>query len=43
MLDLPRCEIREKVGLEVDLLRAYYAIEARRYPDCEASRRLLVP
>ena len=40
-LDLPLREIRERVGLEVDLLRAYYEIEAKRYPDSEASRRLL--
>lgn len=42
MLDLPLREIREKLGLEVDLLRAYYAIEAKRYPECRASQRLLV-
>lgn len=31
--------VRKKVGLEVDLVAAYYAIEARRYPDSEASQR----
>lgn len=42
LLDLPLREVREVVGLEVDLLQAYYRIEARRYPDCKASQRLLV-
>ena len=42
MLDWPLRKIREEVGLEVDLLKAYYAIEARRHPDCTASQRLLV-
>lgn len=41
MLDMPLREVRQKVGLEVELLRAYYAIEANRYPDCHASQRLL--
>ena len=41
LLDLPLREVREAVGLEVDLLRAYYRIEAKRYPECEASRRLV--
>jgi hypothetical protein len=33
-------EVRQRIGLEVDLLLAYYAIEERRYPHSEASRRL---
>jgi len=41
MLDMPLREIREAVNLEVDLLEAYYRIEANRYPDCAASQRLL--
>jgi hypothetical protein len=41
LLDLPLREVRKKIGLEVDLLKAYYAIEAKRYPDCAASQRLL--
>lgn len=40
-LDLPLREIRKAVGLEVELLQAYYRIEAKRYPSCEASQRLL--
>lgn len=32
---------REKIGLEVDLLRAYFQIEARRYPQSYESQRLL--
>ncbi len=39
--DLPLRAVREKLGLEVNLLRAYYEIEKRRYPDSPASRRLL--
>ncbi len=34
-------ELRREIGLESDLLRAYYHIEQRRYPDSRASRRLL--
>jgi hypothetical protein len=41
MLDWPLGRIREAIGLEEDLLRAYYAIEARRYPSSVESRRLL--
>jgi len=41
LLDLPLREVRKAVGLEVDLLESYYRIEARRYPDCEASQRLV--
>lgn len=41
MLDWPLRKIREAINLETDLLRAYYRIEARRYPDCRASQRLL--
>jgi hypothetical protein len=41
MLDWPLRKIREAIHLEVDLLRAYYGIEARRYHDCKASQRLL--
>ncbi len=31
---------REEIGIEIDLLRAYYQIEARRYPDSYESQRL---
>ena len=34
-------EIRAAVGLETDLLQAYYRIEMERYPDSVASQRLL--
>jgi len=34
-------DIRRELGIEVDLLRAYYKIESRRYPDCLESQRLL--
>ena len=41
MLDWPVSRIRAAIGLEADLLRAYYAIEGRRYPGCAESQRLL--
>jgi hypothetical protein len=31
---------REEIGIEIDLLRAYYQIEAKRYPDSYESQRL---
>ncbi len=33
--------IRKDLGLEIDLLKAYYAIEKKRYCDSPASQRLL--
>ena len=41
LLDLPLGEARRRIGLEVELLRAYYAIEKKRYPRSFESRRLL--
>lgn len=41
MFDWPLGRIRAAIGLELDLLRAYYAIEGRRYPACAESQRLL--
>jgi len=41
MLEWPLGRIRQTIGLEEDLLRAYYAIEARRYPGSVESQRLL--
>lgn len=41
MLDWPIGRIRRSIGIEEDLLRSYYAIEARRYPDSAESQRLL--
>jgi hypothetical protein len=41
LLDLPLREARRAIGLEEDLLRAYYAIEKARYPDSFESQRLL--
>ena len=35
--------VRHALGIETDLLRAYYAIERRRYPDSPESQRLLDP
>jgi hypothetical protein len=39
--DVSLRDIRRRVGLETDLLYAYYRIEQRRHPDAPASRRLL--
>ncbi len=41
MLDWPLRKVREAIHLETDLLQSYYRIEARRYPDCRASQRLI--
>ena len=41
MLDQPLGEIRQAIGLETELLEAYYAIEAKRFPNSRASRRLV--
>lgn len=38
---LPLAEVRRRLGIEDDLLRAYYAIERKRYPQSIASARLL--
>ncbi|MCP5162896.1 MAG: hypothetical protein H6999_04250 [Hahellaceae bacterium] len=38
---LTLAQAREAIGIEVDLLKAYYAIEKKRYPDARASQRLL--
>ena len=39
--DAPIGALRERLGLELDLLRAYYRIEKRRYPGSAESQRLL--
>jgi hypothetical protein len=43
MLDLTLTGARAALGIEEDLLRAYYAIEKRRYPKSPESQRLLDP
>lgn len=40
-LNLPLGKIRRALGVESRLLRAYYAIEKRRYPDAYECQRLL--
>jgi hypothetical protein len=40
-LDTPLERIRDALGIETELLRAYYAIEKRRYPASRESARLL--
>lgn len=40
-MDRPLREIRDAIGLETALLRAYYEIERCRYPQSQASQRLL--
>ena len=41
-LDQPLGQIREAIGLEVDLLKAYYQIEAKRYPHIPECNRNLI-
>ena len=41
LLYLPLASIRTDLGIEEDVLRAFYAIEQRRYPTSPESRRLL--
>lgn len=43
LLDLPLAETRRRIGLEPDLLQAYYEVEARRFPHSSASQRLVTP
>jgi hypothetical protein len=40
-LDAPLAAARSTLGVDEALLRAYYAIEKRRYPEAPESRRLL--
>jgi hypothetical protein len=42
LLDLSLADARKKIGIEPELLRAYYAIEQKRYPHSFESQRLLV-
>lgn len=41
LLERPLGEIRQQLGIETDLLAAYYRIEKNRYPDAMESRRLV--
>lgn len=41
LYDLPLGEARRALGLETDLLRAYYSVEKARYPRSPESQRLL--
>lgn len=41
LLDCTLGMIRRDLGIDEDLLRAYYAIEKKRYPESPESRRLL--
>ncbi len=40
-MDMPLGKIRTQLGVESDLLEAYYRIEQRRYPDDKASARVI--
>jgi hypothetical protein len=42
LMHLSLSEVRQKIGLEVDLLKAYYKIEAKRYPNVTESNRNLI-
>ena len=41
LMDLPLREIRERLGVEEELLTAYYRIEAARNPEIAACQRLV--
>jgi len=41
LMDQSLDDVRNAVGIETDLIRAYYAIEKRRCPDDPASQRIL--
>ena len=41
LMSLTIADARERIGIEEPLLRAYYAIEKKRYPDIVESMRLL--
>lgn len=41
LLNKPLGAIRDELGIETDLLKAYYQIEQKRYPDAPECRRLL--
>jgi hypothetical protein len=43
MMDLSLGEIRQRLGVEEELLMAYYRIEAARNPEIPACRRLVEP
>lgn len=38
---LPLEQARQRLGIDTGLLKAYYVLEKKRFPDCPASRRLL--
>ncbi|HQU16471.1 MAG: hypothetical protein B7Z66_05055 [Chromatiales bacterium 21-64-14] len=40
-LDLPLAQVRTEIGLERELILAYYRIEKRRYPNAPESQRLV--
>lgn len=40
-LDVSLWDIRQKIGLEVELIRTYYQLEKLRYPHSKESQRLL--
>lgn len=41
LMDWPLADLRRKLQIEADLLRAYYALERRRFPEAPESGRLL--
>ncbi|MEM6823116.1 MAG: hypothetical protein AAF558_14385 [Verrucomicrobiota bacterium] len=40
LISLPLKEVRREIGLECDLLQAYYDIAAKRYPKCSVCQRI---
>jgi len=41
LMHLPLAEVRRKVGIEVDLLQAFYKLEHQRFPHLSSSPRLI--
>jgi len=41
-LDWKLADIRREIGLEDDLILAYFRIEQKRYPESKATKRLLM-
>lgn len=41
LLDLPLRDVRNHLGIEAELIEAYFKIEKRRFPEAKASQRLI--
>lgn len=41
LLDLPLSDVRSRLGIEPELIEAYYHVEKKRFPAAKASQRLI--